>query len=226
MWSSERLCMCSCALGAWPARDGRQERRQQRVQSGKFNPPRAAGEVEAATEAEVAAAAADAADDSLARSVGLHLRGRTTFKEGMENEEDPARFVYHRTLKAAAVGGAVNEAEAAVEEMARAGHVPGPRAYHALVCTYVRARHAEGALGAIRRCWEAGVTPLPETYAAVVAAAVSGGDLATAEAVVASNRRAGVDCSRSWQHLVAALFRGGQADKALAAFEQVGGAGR
>ena len=218
--------MCSCALGAWPARDGRQERRQQRVQSGKFNPPRAAGEVEAATEAEVAAAAADAADDSLARSVGLHLRGRTTFKEGMENEEDPARFVYHRTLKAAAVGGAVNEAEAAVEEMARAGHVPGPRAYHALVCTYVRARHAEGALGAIRRCWEAGVTPLPETYAAVVAAAVSGGDLATAEAVVASNRRAGVDCSRSWQHLVAALFRGGQADKALAAFEQVGGAGR
>ncbi|PSC67015.1 plastid transcriptionally active 3 [Micractinium conductrix] len=49
----------------------------------------------------------------------------------MENEEDPARFVYHRTLKAAAVGG-VNEAEAAVEEMARAGHVPGPRAYHAL----------------------------------------------------------------------------------------------
>lgn len=186
----------------------------------KLCPRAAAGAVEAATEAEAAAAAANEADDSLARSVGLHLRGRATFKEGVLDEEDPARFLFHRTLKAAAMGGNWDEAEAVVEDMARAGNVPGPRAYHALVCAYVRAGYAEGALGAIRRCWDASLTPLPETYAAVVAAAVAAGDLDTAEAVVASNRRAGVDCTRSWQHLVVALFKAGQADKGMDVFAQ------
>lgn len=188
-------------------------------------PHGAASEVEALAEAEAAAAAADAADDSLARSVGLHLRGRTTFREGMLDEEDPARWVYHRGLKAAALSGNWAEAESIVDEMARGGHVPGPRAYHALVCAHAQAGEAAGALGAIRRCWDAGVTPLPETYASVVSAAVAAGDLATAEAVVASNRRAGVDCTRSWQHLVVALLKAGEADKGFDVLAQVRPAG-
>lgn len=177
----------------------------------------------AEAEAEAAAAAANAADDTLARSVGLHLRGRASFKEGATDEEDPARFVYHRLLKAAALGGNWSEAEGVVEDMARAGNVPGPRAYHALVCAYVQAANASGALGAIRRCWDAGITPLPQTYAAVVTAAVGAGDIVTAEAVVASNRRAGVDCTRSWQQLVIALFRAGNADKGAEVLSQVCG---
>lgn len=185
-------------------------------------PRGAASEVEALAAAEAAAAAADAADDSLARSVGLHLRGRTTFREGLLDEEDPARWVYHRGLKAAALSGNWAEAESIVDEMARGGHVPGPRAYHALVCAHAQAGDAPGALGAIRRCWDAGVTPLPETYASVVSAAVAEGDLATAEAVVASNRRAGVDCTRSWQHLVVALLKAGEADKGFEVLAQVG----
>lgn len=189
------------------------------------HPRGAASEVEALAAAQAAAAAADAADDSLARSVGLHLRGRTTFREGLLDEEDPARWVYHRGLKAAALSGNWAEAESIVEEMARAGHVPGPRAYHALVCAHAAAGDADGALGAIRRCWDAGVTPMPETYASVVSAAVAAGDLATAEAVVASNRRAGVDCTRSWQHLVVALLKAGEAEKGLEVLAQVGRGG-
>lgn len=188
----------------------------------------AAADVEAETEAEAAAAAAAASDDSKAHSVGLgmHIRGRSAFKEGLTDEDDPARFLFHQSLSQAALAGNWAAAEAAVEEMAQAGYVPGPRAYHALVFSYVKARNASGALGSIRQCWDAGITPLPETYAAVVAAHVAVGDLDTAEAVCASNRRAGVDCSKSWQQLVAALLRAGELEKANDMLSQVGWAGQ
>ena len=185
-----------------------------------YTGPAAAG-VEAASAAEAAAEAAAANDDSLARSVGLHLRGRLATKEGATDEDDPARMFYHKNLKQAAVAGNWQEAEAVVEDMVRAGNVPGPRAYHALVFSYVKGRAASGALEAIRRCWDAQITPLPETYAAVVHAHVLTGQLDTAAAVCASNRRAGVDCTKSWQQLVTALFKAGQDDKALVAYRQV-----
>lgn len=202
------------APGAWHPRHG-----PQLVQCSTPADPAAAG-VEAASAAEAAAEAAAANDDSLARSVGLHLRGRTATKEGAADEDDPARMFFHKTLKQAAVAGNWREAEAVVEELARAGNVPGPRAYHALVFSYVKGRSPAGALEAIRRCWDAGITPLPETYAAVVHAHVLAGELETAEAVCASNRRAGVDCTKSWQQLVTALFKAVQADKAMEAYSQ------
>lgn len=172
--------------------------------------------------AEEAAAAAAAEQETLARSVGLHVRGRMIFQEGATDENDPARVPFHRTLRAAATSGNATAAEEVLEDMAAAGLVPGPRAHHALVFSYLRAGQPEGALSGIRRCWDAGITPLPETYAAVVAAHVAAGDLDTAEAVCASNRRAGVDCTKSWQQLVAALFKAGHGAKALEAYSQVG----
>ena len=112
-------------------------------------------------------------------------------------------------------------AEGAIADMEAAGLAPGPRAYHAYVFAHVKANSASGALAAIRRCWEAGVVPLPETYAAVVAAHLGARDLDTAEAVLASNRRAGVDCTRSWQLLVAGMFKMERGAKAMEAYEQV-----
>lgn len=185
--------------------------------------PRAAAvSVEEEVAAETAAAQAAAADDVRARSVGLHLRGRgTVFKDSNTNEYDPERSPYHQVLSDAALHGEYERAEEVMGEMAAAGDVPGARAYHALVYAHVRGGQAGGALDAIRRCWDAGVTPLPETYAAVVLAHVAAGDLDTAEAVLASNRRAGVDCTKSWQQLVAALFREGRGARALEAYSQV-----
>ena len=185
---------------------------------------RAAEGVEAQVQAEEAAATAAAIDDNKAHSVGLglHIRGRSAFKEGLTDEGDPARFLFHKALSQAAQSGDWMAAEATVAEMAQAGYVPGPRAYHAVVFSYVKARNAPGALGAIRQCWDAGITPLPETYAAVVAAHVAVGDLDTAEAVCASNRRAGVDYTKSWQQLVAALLRLGEQEKAAEMISQVG----
>lgn len=162
-----------------------------------------------------------AADDTLARKVGLHIRGRASFRENNTDESDPARHQYHMELKRNATAGDAEAAERTIGNMEAAGLAPGPRAYHAYVFAYVKASKPDGALAAIRRCWDAGVVPLPETYAAVVAAHLGVRDLDTAEAVLASNRRAGVDCTRSWQLLVAGLFRMGAGTKAMEAYAQV-----
>lgn len=162
-----------------------------------------------------------AADDTLARKVGLHIRGRASFRENNTDESDPARHMYHTQLKKAATTGESESAEQIIANMEAAGLAPGPRAYHAFVFAHVKGGSPSGALAAIRRCWESGVVPLPETYAAVVAAHLGARDLDTAEAVLASNRRAGVDCTRSWQLLVGGLFKMGQGAKALEVYEQV-----
>ena len=177
--------------------------------------------------AELAAAEAAAVSEHLAQTIGMHMKGRTVVKVGAIDEEDPARWVWHKALKQAAAAGMFAEAEHIVADMQRApsSSPPGPRAYHALVFSYVKGRSAAGALGAIRRCWEAGITPLPETYAAVVHAHILAGDLDTAEAVCASNRRVGVDCTQSWQLLTTAQFKAGQTAKAMEAFSQVCAAG-
>ena len=61
----------------------------------------------------------------------------------------------------------------------------------------------------------AGMQPLPESYEAVVRGFVARGDVNTAEEVWASNRRSGVDCSRSWVVVTAAMFRCGLRGAAL-----------
>lgn len=151
----------------------------------------------------------------------MHIRGRASFRENNTDESDPARHQYHMELKRNATAGDAEAAERTIGNMEAAGLAPGPRAYHAYVFAYVKASKPDGALAAIRRCWDAGVVPLPETYAAVVAAHLGVRDLDTAEAVLASNRRAGVDCTRSWQLLVAGLFRMGAGAKAMEAYAQV-----
>ncbi len=52
--------------------------------------------------------------------------------------------------------GEYTSAEGVVLEMARSGHPPGPRAYHALVFSYLKGDSVEGALDAIRREVKAG----------------------------------------------------------------------
>lgn len=69
----------------------------------------------------------------------------------------------------------------------------------------------------------AGIQPLPESYAAVVAGYVARGDLDMAAAVLASNRRSGVDATLSWLALTAAMFRAGREERAMALLEQVRG---
>lgn len=182
---------------------------------------------EAAAAAEAAAAEADARDDSKAHSVGLglHIRGRAMFQEGATDENDPARLPFHKLLSRAAMMGTHSTAEAVLEDMANAGLIPGPRAYHALVYSYAKSGDDGNALAAIRKCWDAGITPLPETYAAVVAVHVAAGNLVTAEAVYASNRRAGVDCTKSWSQLVTAFFKDEQPERATELLSQVSGVG-
>ena len=138
-----------------------------------------------------------------ARSVGLHLRGKAVVREGLANEDDPARHFWHRcatreggrrwlhsaassctverpakhTRRASAVAllsttlaaapvcrklallaqqGDYIEAEAVMDDMARSGFLPGPRAYHALIFSHVKGDNAAGALAAIRTEFTAG----------------------------------------------------------------------
>jgi pentatricopeptide repeat protein len=56
-----------------------------------------------------------------------------------------------RQLKACADAGDYLEAERVLAEMRQEGHLPGPRAYHALIFTYVKGGNSHGALDAIRR---------------------------------------------------------------------------
>ena len=153
----------------------------------------------------------------------MHLRGRATIRQGLVDEADPARVYHHQLLKDAALQGEFAAAEAALEEMARQGHVPGPRAYHALAFSHVKGANAAGALKAIRRCWDSGLQPLPETYAAVIHAFAMEGNMETAEAVYASNRRAAIDYSKAWLALTAAMFQAQDADRAMELFAQVCG---
>ncbi|GAB4815416.1 hypothetical protein N2152v2_002462 [Parachlorella kessleri] len=155
-----------------------------------------------------------------AQSVGLYVRGRAPTAQVEVNEDDPERFLWHKRLAQLGPQGDFAKAEAVLQEMARAGHPPGPRAYHALVFTYLKGNSVEGALDAICREVKAGIQPLPQSYAAVVQGYVQRGDTSMAEAVWASNRRSGVDCGPSWLVLTSALFRVGQEERGMQLLEQ------
>ncbi len=68
----------------------------------------------------------------------------------------PARPVGHRKLAALGPKGDYATAEGVVQEMARSGYPPGPRAYHALVFSHLKGGSVEGALESIRREVKAG----------------------------------------------------------------------
>ena len=62
--------------------------------------------------------------------------------------------------------------------------------------------------------------PLPQTYAAVLIAFLREGDVETAIAVYASNRRAGVSFEGSWRTLCSALFHNGDYVRAMEILNQ------
>lgn len=127
---------------------------------------------------------------------------------------------FSRKLKACAERGDYSESETIVEDMRKFGLIPGPLAFHAFVLSYVKAGHPHGALGAIRKAYDAGIQPTPTTYAAIIHAFLKIGDFNRAEAVYASNRRAGVDSSKSWAVLLAGMLRLGEAERSLALLDQ------
>lgn len=84
-------------------------------------------------------------------------------------EADPARFNFHRILMNAASRGLPEQAEETVGQLYEANLPPGPRAYHALVFSYVRAKLPYDALDAAKRAIEAGIgSLLPETYVILI----------------------------------------------------------
>lgn len=154
----------------------------------------------------------------MAASVGLTLKESafSAYQHQREQEDDEARFHFHRQLHACAERGDFVNAEGVMKQMNESGMLPGSKAFHALTLAYVKGGYGKGALGAIRTEVSKGVRPLPQTYAAVVLAFLREGDVETAQAVYASNRRAeGVGTEQSWKILTGALFArsgGGEVD--------------
>jgi pentatricopeptide repeat protein len=62
---------------------------------------------------------------------------------------------------------------------------------------------------------------LPQSYAAVIQSFLRDGDVETAEAVYASNRRSGVSAAKSWTVITTALFNADMQERALQLVEQV-----
>lgn len=126
--------------------------------------------------------------------------------------------------------------------MNESNQLPGPKAYHAVVFSYVKGGYARGALNAIRtevgkgrfalssltamlidltqQCI-VGIRPLPQTYASIVVGFLREGDIETAVAVYASNKRAGVPYEGSWRALCSALFSAGDYERATQILNQV-----
>lgn len=131
----------------------------------------------------------------------------SSYQQQREKEDEESRFHYHRMLHAFAERGDFVNCEAVMKQMNESNHLPGPKAFHALVLAYVKGGYAKGALGAIRTEVGKGIRPLPQTYAAVVLAFLREGDVDTAQAVYASNMRAeGVPVEQSWRILTGAMF--------------------
>lgn len=64
-----------------------------------------------------------------------------------------------RQLLKVALSGNSKNAEMILEEMERAGFLPGPRAFHALIVAYAKEGNGDGALHAIRRVFQQGNMP-------------------------------------------------------------------
>jgi pentatricopeptide repeat protein len=90
--------------------------------------------------------------------------------------------------------------------MRNSRHIPGPKAYHALIIGYVRGGNPKGALAAIREAWKHDIQPLAQSYAAIVAAFLQVGDIDTATAVYSANRRSSVSAQLSWAALTTAML--------------------
>lgn len=98
----------------------------------------------------------------------------------------------------AAKNGDTEVAEKVILDMAVAGLMPGPRAYHGLVFTYVKAEDAEAALDVLRSAYEAGVQPIAESYTVLIHAFMQQNNIEDAQLVLVSMKRAGLDVRNGW----------------------------
>jgi len=88
--------------------------------------------------------------------------------EVQEPESEPQRFNFHRVLLNAASRGLTEVAEDTIEQMRSSDLPPGPRAYHALVFSYVRANLPYEALDTAARAADEDVRLLPETFVVLI----------------------------------------------------------
>lgn len=156
--------------------------------------------------------------DDQALSVGLHIRGSFIEESTNNDEYDLRRRPMHYALYDCVRRADSEEAEDIVDEMARDNLPAGARAFHALIMTYVNSGQSQEALETLKREYQAGIQPLPETYAAVVYGLVRDGNSDLAEAVYASHCRAALkndETSKSWIVLVQGLFLQRQGETAL-----------
>ena len=98
----------------------------------------------------------------------------------------------------AAKNGDREDAEQVILDMAAAGLNPGPRAYHGLVFTYVKASDAEAALDVLRSAYEAGIQPIAESYTVLIHAFMQQNNIEDAQLVLVSMKRAGLDIRNGW----------------------------
>jgi pentatricopeptide repeat protein len=162
-----------------------------------------------------------------AKLLGLDVRaqGSSQREAATVDETDEARHYWHRRLKACADAGDYVQAQRVLADMRQQGLPPGPRAYHALIFSFVKGSNPSGALEAIRLEVNAGLQPLPQSYTAIIHGFLREGDTAKAEDMYASNRRAGVPCDASWSAICAALFRMGSHERGATLLEQGEGEG-
>lgn len=135
----------------------------------------------------------ETAEEQLAASVGIQFRTDTGLNTTIRNENDDQRFHWHRygaqierlffhliqillllviptialyvcrMLHTAAEEGDFTQAENVLRQMNENNQLPGPKAYHALVFSYVKGGYARGALSAIRTEVGKGNLQLQET---------------------------------------------------------------
>eukprot|EP00775_Hariotina_reticulata_P005582 gene5582-5820_t len=127
-----------------------------------------------------------------------------------------------RRLHAAAADGNISAAESAVSAMTALGLPPGPRAYHILLCAYLKAKDLEGALQVTGRATEAGVQLLPESYAALIFSHLDATppNVGVAEAVYSAMAGTDTDPQIPWAVLCRLLSSKGFATEAVAAVRQ------
>lgn len=119
-------------------------------------------------------------------------------------------YTFRRLLQLADEG-MVGPAEVVLEEMAGAGHPPGPRALHVLVYAHIKAGSPEGALGVTRKMAQQGMVQLPETYILILLGFLHARppNAALATEVWNSMVRAGAAPQQGWQVLCSELFHAG-----------------
>eukprot|EP00879_Flechtneria_rotunda_P015417 GHRR01016120.1.p1 GENE.GHRR01016120.1~~GHRR01016120.1.p1 ORF type:complete len:216 (+),score=88.11 GHRR01016120.1:1114-1761(+) len=106
--------------------------------------------------------------------------------------------------------------------MTAAGLPPGPRAYHVLLCAYLKAGDLAGSLAVTARATEAGVQLLPESYAALIFAHMdkSPPDLTVAKTLYSATAGTDTDPQAPWAVLCRLLAAKGFAQDTVSMVQE------